>query len=597
MSKKANKAQIKELSAFFEGKNKDTLTHDHYNPIKKWIVAHQTLLLNEGIQQDRLDYAVLNRLPNKSVMAEMCTWPFLNSTLYRSYLEFLSQEVRKVWEALVWAGSLDQEQLEEQTGVVVYKVSEKQYYKDGPVYKQYSLKSNFEHFKSSSHYYSSYHDDKPVVLSLASEVRRCCVQVSEKPKEAVLVPAQEPIGQTQHQYLDGEREFLLCWPRLLTYRDQGQIGFTVKHRPMTNGLSKIQRNLGLREFFPEHSDKNARTLRTLLLAGVALKFGNSKRPTTHEALNEWFQLHYPKSYTPGFILPNLKGIGHIDDHYIKKVEDGMWDLFCHLPTGAWVSTRNIQAHVKYNILEFRPFNVYVTDKLSVVAIDGETHSIGANRYHNAIEWPFILGSFFLYAALGLCDLAYDDPDPATDFSFWDGLRYVRRTALGNYLCGVTKSYDASNLPAAHKVVLSPDTLLITVEGEASGFGTLLEPYAEKAGHNRFRTDSQLFLKNIRSKKELKDKISLFKQAVGVELPPNWEAFFLDLLNKMDPFEHLAAVRVFKIPTDNKALIQLVAQDPVLRSCVIKAEGFIIVVENAQYALFKRRLQEFGYLLT
>lgn len=597
MKKQANKAQIKELIAFFEGKNKDSLTHDHYNPIKKWIAEHRKLLLDAGEKQELVDYAVLNRIPNKPIMAEMCSWPFLNSVLYRSYLDFLSPEVRKVWEALVWAGSLNHEQLEKETGVAVYTTIKERYFKDGPVYKRYELKRDFAHFKVQSYYYNSYNNDKPIVLALASEVRRCCAQVSDMPKEAELVPAQVPIGQTQHQYLEGEREFLMCWPHLLTYRDQGQINSTGKNRPMTNGLSKIQRSLGLREFFPEHSDKNARTLRTLLLAGVALKFDHSKKATTHEALREWIRSGYPKSFTPGFILPNLKGIGHIDDHYIKKVEEGMWDLFGRLPMGAWVNTQNIQAHVKYNILEFRPFNNYVTERLSVVAIDGETHYIEASLYHNAIQWPFVLGSFFLYAALGLCDLAYDDPDPTTDFSFWDGLRYVRRTALGDYLCGATKSYDASNLPSAHKVVLSPDTLLITVEGEAPGFSNLLEPYAEKVGHNRFRTESQLFLKNIRSKKELKDKISLFQQAVGTSLPPNWEAFFLDLLNKIDPFESLAAVRVFKIPADNKALIQLVAQDPVLRGCVIKAEGFIVVVENTQYALFKRRLQEFGYLLT
>jgi hypothetical protein len=597
MNKQADNTQIKELIAFFDGKNKDTLMQCHYNPIKKWIIAHQTLLLDEGVQQSMLDYVVLNRMPNKPIMTEICSWPYLNSTLYNSYIEFLSPEIRKVWEALLWAGSLNHEHLEKQTGVVVYNVTEVQYYQNGPVHKKYELKHDFDQFKTASYYYSSIYDNKSIVLSMASEVRRCCAGVSEKPKEANLVPAREPVEPTTYQYFDSEQEFLLIWPRLLTYRDQGQIGVTGKERPASNGLTKIQRNLGLREFFPDHPDKNARTLRTLLLAGVAVKFGNSKKPTTHEALNEWFQLHYAKSYTAGFILPNVKGIGHIDNYYIKKVEEDMWPLFCRLPAGAWVSVRNIQAHVKYNILEFRPFSSYATEKLSAVKVDGSSDSIDIDTYHNAIEWPFILGSLFLYAALGLCDLAYDDPDPATDFSFWEGLRYVRRTALGDYLCGVTKSYDATKLPSSHNVVLSPDTLLITVEGNAAGFAGLMEPYAEKVGHNRFRTESQLFLKNIRSKKDLKDKIALFRQAVGTMLPPNWEDFFLDLLNKIDPFESFVSVRVFKIPPNNKALIQLVAQDPVLRGCVIKAEGFIIIVENAQYALFRRRLQEFGYLVT
>ena len=46
----------------------------------------------------------------------------------------------------------------------------------------------------------------------------------------------------------------------------------------------------------------------------------------------------------------------------------------------------------------------------------------------------------------------------------------------------------------------------------------------------------------------------------------------------------------------KALIELVAQDAVLKIWVVKAEGFMWMVAQDKLSRFKKRLQEFGYLL-
>ena len=44
------------------------------------------------------------------------------------------------------------------------------------------------------------------------------------------------------------------------------------------------------------------------------------------------------------------------------------------------------------------------------------------------------------------------------------------------------------------------------------------------------------------------------------------------------------------------LIRLVAQDPVVKTLVIKAEGYLVLVPKGNMAALKRRLQEFGYLV-
>ena len=55
--------------------------------------------------------------------------------------------------------------------------------------------------------------------------------------------------------------------------------------------------------------------------------------------------------------------------------------------------------------------------------------------------------------------------------------------------------------------------------------------------------------------------------------------------------------MFSLPQDNQELIRLIAQDPVIKPLVSKAEGYMILVTQKNYAALRRRLAEFGYLIT
>ena len=90
---------------------------------------------------------------------------------------------------------------------------------------------------------------------------------------------------------------------------------------------------------------------------------------------------------------------------------------------------------------------------------------------------------------------------------------------------------------------------------------------------------------------------MFKQAINKELPPNWQQFFKELEAKIDPLEEIDNMMVFQIPPDNQALIRLIARDEKLKKLCRKAEGYYVLVEKAKISQFKKRLQEFGYLLT
>lgn len=592
------------------GFTKEVLQSKYAEPVKKFITKHSALLKKEGAPNDLIEVAIKVKNPSKAQLIQICALPFGSRSTYEAFLQMLDKDVRKVWEALIWEERLDDSEIEKQLGIKVYEmVSRPVYYNRIETVKE--LNGQFGIFLTSKDiYYTGYYNQhREIVLGLPLPLRQILAEYYDIPANAELTPV-AVLPATEYRYESGQSDILLELPRVLSYKLQGQINYTVKDRPSLNTLPKMAKSLSIREFFPKTEEKRLKTLRTLLIAGMALHIRGAKLAgDTPVTIRTLFRKAYTDSaFTAGLTLPDLKGMGYIDNYDLQKKETEMLRVLATLPADAWVPFENVQNFVRFHLLDIRPMREYIaSDKLYYEYDDDNKnkwdskHPIRKGQFSNAVELPYLRGSFFLFAAFGLCDIAYDAPDldqlGRECYSSWDGLRFVRRTALGDYVCGFSDSYDASGINPDTKITLSPDTLLITTEETDTSAAAILEPYTERLGANRFRTDNQIFLKNIRTKKELDGKIALFKQIIGDELPPNWTAFFQDMLHKINPFEPVEVAAILQIPTDNKALIQLIAQDPVLKSLIVKAEGYMIVVPKGNYAAMKRRLQEFGYLLT
>ena len=85
--------------------------------------------------------------------------------------------------------------------------------------------------------------------------------------------------------------------------------------------------------------------------------------------------------------------------------------------------------------------------------------------------------------------------------------------------------------------------------------------------------------------------------MATNLPPNWLAFFDDLTGKADPLTTVSDRMTYRIAPGNQPLIRALAQDFVLKTMVVKAEGFRILVATDQLTRFQGRLRELGYLVT
>ena len=576
--------------------------------VDQLLANHKDLLVSEGINEKRLVLIKNKKHESKGEVAEYIAPAFVSEKAYHAFRACMKPEVRKIWDSLIWVQMIDHLTVKKDLGITTCKILPSQHV----FYGRQDYASVFPEFEfmvnqKLSPTISLRELPRKLFFSLPVGLRNWIKNFHDYPEDGKLIPYEE-IPPTDYVF-QAEQIIQTEWPRILTYKSQGLIASTQKNRPVNTTLSKMQRILAIEEFFPKTSDKRLHNLRTSILSAMAL---NIPTPHSDTQVTTSLSVLFNKIYTvichsAPMVLPDLKGMGMIENWDFHLKEHIIFQLLTQLPSGRWVPFKNIEKYTRYNNLEIQPLPTYQAyNKLYYEYQAGggrfysDKHYIRADNFQDAVELPFLRGSFFLFAAFGLCDIAYDEPDldniGRTSFSSWDGIRFVRRTALGDYLCGITKEYTPARTESESRFVLSPDTLLILFEGDNLANTSLLEPYAERIGTSRFRTDAQIFLKNVRSKKELESKIDLFKYIIQQDLPENWTAFFQDLLLKINPFEQTPPHRVLKIPHENKALIRLFAQDPVLKTLVWKAEGFYIIVPDDKYNAMKRRLQEFGYLL-
>jgi hypothetical protein len=412
---------------------------------------------------------------------------------------------------------------------------------------------------------------------------------------------------TYRQYTTGEQDIALEIPRVLAYYQQGQIKYSAKGKPALSTLGKMQRILKLKSFYPDSEFKDLVLLRTRLIAGIIGNIRKSFNITmSHDVVKKLIIADFiPKYETFQCLFTHLSGTGYLDDYYTNSsVEHSMMYILKALPAGEWISIENINDFITYNFLDVAIVQegtarnkLYYAKKQKGYT---EKNYIDSETYHDAIVSPLINGSLFLFGALGILDLAYNEPDllqlGESAFSSYDELKYVRLTALGAYVTDKIKTYESSTALNKSSIELSKDSLTIITDKNDTTADVILAPYAEQITPNRYRTDYTFFLKECKTKKDLENKINLFKQTVTDKLPPNWLDFFKELNGKIDPFKKVANITVFQIPMDNQSLIQIIARDEKLKSLCTKAEGYRILVEKKQLAAFKKRLREFGYLI-
>lgn len=545
-----------------------------------------------------------------------------------SFMDAVHEDVYGVLERLVWeGGELHARKLDQTLSEKVCLI-EKMTYK-GQTLQKNQLNPKYCIFKvrkvhSMSQITGWVHN---YYLSLPSFLCTHLKQYLPKPEFYNLVGLKEI--PKQYQIFSEKDSILFQLPLIWAYVEEDNVKFASSSgKPVKSALNKMIKDCSLVEFYPSgtYEDKHIRAnLLACFLKGLSYQqFKNI--PETEKMLKEMMDIYFENSDTNLldyfkliYFLSHLKGWRkvyssyHYRLHFQKELElrNEIKAILKELTVGDWISIdniinycfyRNIPVDIVDRMIACHYFHFQYTTNVSGEweASGGKTY-VSETNYAEVITKPAIRMLMFFFASLGIIDIAYTKPENDTIrsvkrpyFSEYDGLEYIRLSELGAYVLGKTSTFDyRSKLNA--EITLDDQRLIANIKGFDPAKQMVLEKMGEMIHDGCYRMNYQTFLKGCRSTKDIDFKIELFDQHISDNPPDNWKNFIHDITAKKNPLIKKGNMCVFKLK-DNQELIDLIAQDELLRKVILIAEDYHIIVLDYNVIMVQRRLEEFGFFV-
>ena len=508
---------------------------------------------------------------------------FSEPILFSAAIKELPEKIQKLWNALVWSKEFSALQVQDVTGEYPLRnlgkantYSSKDILELLPEYKPFASEE--------THYYQS----STFTFSLPLMVRAMQKPYIDAPKESQFYP----IGILPQELTIFENEILAIQDisRVLAYHSQGNIKTTTSGKPNISTVNKMRKALSLKEFYD--GEKELETLRAHCLGNLIL-YVPMKQVSVGTAQIEILKtivskLEKNQIRTLSMTLPKLKGVHKLEEYTDTLKTEALCSVFKQLELTQWYTTKNLEQVLFYQDANYLPSSKRIVGEYVYFTENDERYSsntyLNGDNYQKMYVEGYLKGSIFLFASLGVFDIAYTKPDTEefgeTFYSDWEGLEAFRITPLGAYLLGKTKEYEAPINEDSTELFFDENELIILGKSDDKLTDTLLLNYVQKAGASRYIVTSQSFLKDCKTPKQIKDKIALFKQTVGKsKLPDNWEAFFSLLQERSNNVVKTDDFQVFQLNATDKELIRLIAQEKSFQNIVFKAEGYKILVAN------------------
>ena len=281
------------------------------------------------------------------------------------------------------------------------------------------------------------------------------------------------------------------------------------------------------------------------------------------------------------------------------------EALAECPVGRWVSCDELSRFMQAAGLDFS----ITRDPWSLYLFDQEYGSLGYDGHH---DWAFLQGRYLLcflfeYAAsLGMIDVAYTDPSGARpDFtrmsgtddleflSRYDGLRYVRLTALGAYCLGLAASYTPSGPEASASLTVFPD-LRVQVTGAplAAEEALLLETYAAAEADGLWRLDHTRTLQAIESGHQVAELRAFLAARDDQDLPETVEGFLRNTEQRARALTQQGSALL--IECADADLAALLATDERTAKLCLRAGERKLVVPSASERAFRNAILALGY---
>lgn len=404
-----------------------------------------------------------------------------------------------------------------------------------------------------------------------------------------------------------ENDIFMQMPILSSLYDSKQIPFG-RSKVSTASTKKAAKMINIKEFFPNGDKDTSMLAATYLINSYSLYYEyhkKSKKMETPDILRDLIvENNFEDNILISLLLPQITGfrksmleasmglnfMGDILGTFIE-LDDKEWieiDKFCfRMRTFSEESEENYLIFYVDDINKVDLFNQY--DKKDVYI----------ENFYREISIPLIKSYLFMMAALGLVEIAYSEvsADDKNVVSCFDGLKYVRLTNLGKYALSITDKYVRSKEEDVTYFELDAESLIIKSLVDVNPYESLLGNLAEHISKKMYKVTPESFLKDCDSKKDIENKIALFKDYVCDNPSANWKAFFKQMLDRSNPMlKPKKKYLLLQLPAENKELQRIVLSDPNIRKYILKAEDYHILVEQDNYKKFCDILKKYGYLL-
>ncbi len=403
---------------------------------------------------------------------------------------------------------------------------------------------------------------------------------------------------------NGELDILRETLILSTCYQQGKYEFGEKKMPATM-LKKIRNIISPKEF-PINGDEEA-SLRSSLLIPFFMKFCQhldfKKRNKPENIIKG---LHNNMFFSQPFILstllPHIKGFKlHFlhyayTDSFISYISETLY-----MNSDYWMSISDFISETKISIDKKTKFkHIFTLEDFENMTLHNTIcdKDIYLDDIYSMIDNTFIKGYLMLMASFGLVEIGFGAPD-GTEYSCYKRLRYVKITSLGKYVLGYTDEYTSPMIENDKAYFeLDSSQLLIRSIGKDNPYEMMLNDIANPIGCHRWRISPATFLQNCEYIDDVKSKIDFFKQYIGKDMPKNWETFISSMNNCEPQIKNLDTFNytLLQLPSKDRNLLQIISTDDIIRKYVIRAENYIIFIENANFNKVKKQLKKYGYLI-
>ncbi len=290
---------------------------------------------------------------------------------------------------------------------------------------------------------------------------------------------------------------------------------------------------------------------------------------------------------------------------VASRRESIADALAECPHGRWVASDELFRYMRAVGHDFE----VTRNAWTLYICEAGYGSLGYDGYGgwNILQARYALCLLFEYAAtLGLIDVAYVPPAGARpDFhdlwgadeleylSRYDGLAYLRLTALGAWCLGVAGTYRPPRIEAVPVfTVLANHEIAVTGSGLGHADRLVLERYAEQTSDRVWQLRRDRLLAAVERGESVAEVREFLTTRCATPIPASVLRLLDDVAERSECLVDRGPMRM--IDCADPALVALLANDARTRSLCIAAGDHRLLVPVGGEPAFRRAVRKLGY---